>query len=282
MTKKILFLLKALVSLTAIGIIIWKVDISTVASNLKQVDILAFVFVIFIALFQYFLMGLRWHHIQKSSFPQAALSDSLKFCWIGQFFGLILPGGQIANDLTRGWYMHRLGGNLSKIGRVLLIEKFYLLLGGLFLCIPFLYTYFPMWFSIIGLGGLCVAYGLVLRFFKIPKAFLVMTCSFAGILLACVNSYILVHTVAPDIPFLSILTVFPPALILGALPISLGGWGIREGAFVYLMGWVGMAEEPALAVSIATSFAALIAALPGLYAWLNLSDRRRPEALCAE
>src|SRR5207253_377303 len=52
---------------------------------------------------------------------------------------------------------------------------------------------------------------------------------------------------------LSLLDAFmliPPVILLTAVPISISGWGVREGAMVACLGLVGVPSEKALSVSL--------------------------------
>ncbi len=52
--------------------------------------------------------------------------------------------------------------------------------------------------------------------------------------------------------------------LITMLPISLGGLGVREGGFVYLMGpYVGV--EGAISISLLYYFANILASLPGSF-----------------
>ena len=42
-----------------------------------------------------------------------------------------------------------------------------------------------------------------------------------------------------DIPILTLFAFTPAALLITMLPISLGGWGVRELTFVYFLGTAG-------------------------------------------
>jgi hypothetical protein len=53
-----------------------------------------------------------------------------------------------------------------------------------------------------------------------------------------------------------------------ALPISIGGWGLRELAVVSLLGAHGVAPERALLFSVCFGLALAIGSLPGALAWL--------------
>ena len=60
-----------------------------------------------------------------------------------------------------------------------------------------------------------------------------------------------------------------PALLVALVPVSVGGWGVREGAFVVLLGFYGIRPEQSLVVSVLFGLALLVASLPGLVAWLG-------------
>jgi hypothetical protein len=53
-----------------------------------------------------------------------------------------------------------------------------------------------------------------------------------------------------------------------AVPISIGGWGLRELAVVSLLGAHGVPAERALLFSVCFGLALLIGSLPGALAWL--------------
>lgn len=90
-------------------------------------------------------------------------------------------------------------------------------------------------------------------------------------LLAVGLVYLLALSVNATITLLDCLLIVPPALLVSALPVSLGGWGVREGAF--LAGFAMLGGEPAAGVTVSILFGgtgillgaicALIALLPG-------------------
>jgi hypothetical protein len=61
------------------------------------------------------------------------------------------------------------------------------------------------------------------------------------------------------------LTWIPLVLAAAAVPVSLGGWGVREAAAVALLGQAGIPASEAFALSVGLGLAALIAALPGAF-----------------
>jgi uncharacterized membrane protein YbhN (UPF0104 family) len=62
--------------------------------------------------------------------------------------------------------------------------------------------------------------------------------------------------------------VVPPVLIVSVLPISVAGWGVREGAMVAGFGLLGVASEKALALSILFGAVGTAAGLVGGAIWL--------------
>lgn len=62
------------------------------------------------------------------------------------------------------------------------------------------------------------------------------------------------------------LAVVPVVLLATVLPITVGGWGVREGAAVALLPLAGLTGNEALAVSILFGLVALAATVPGIIA----------------
>ena len=65
------------------------------------------------------------------------------------------------------------------------------------------------------------------------------------------------------------LIAIPPVFLLTIVPISLAGWGIREGAMVGIFMLVGADETKVLAMSILYGMLLIIASIPGAYFWVK-------------
>ena len=71
----------------------------------------------------------------------------------------------------------------------------------------------------------------------------------------------------------------PAVLEISLIPVSISGWGLREGAAVVLFGAVGLTSETSLAASAAFGLISLAVGLLGGLAWLaDRSLRRLPRA----
>lgn len=58
---------------------------------------------------------------------------------------------------------------------------------------------------------------------------------------------------------LEFIALIPVLALIASLPISFGGWGIREGAFIYGLGLIGFSMESAFMLSIQVGLVTLIA-----------------------
>jgi hypothetical protein len=64
--------------------------------------------------------------------------------------------------------------------------------------------------------------------------------------------------------------------LAAALPISIGGWGLREASFVSLLGVLGVDREAALLLSVEFGLLSMLVSLPGGLIWLTLrSDQNK-------
>ena len=62
--------------------------------------------------------------------------------------------------------------------------------------------------------------------------------------------FVLGRSVGVPLAFLDCLLLVPPALLLSALPVSLSGWGVREGTLAGMFALVGMAPADIVVISI--------------------------------
>jgi len=75
------------------------------------------------------------------------------------------------------------------------------------------------------------------------------------------------------------LAIVPPALVLTVIPISIAGWGVREGALVSLFSLIGADRTVVLMMSLLYGMLLILASLPGLIVFLNSRRPRLPESV---
>ena len=78
-----------------------------------------------------------------------------------------------------------------------------------------------------------------------------------------------------DAPLAAFLVLAPLITMVTTVPISIGGWGVREGATVAALGLLGVAPASALAVSVQFGLVMLVVGLPGGALTLLDTLRRR-------
>jgi uncharacterized membrane protein YbhN (UPF0104 family) len=104
-------------------------------------------------------------------------------------------------------------------------------------------------------------------------AILLGLCNQAGVTLVVI---ILAAGLGLPITWLQCAVVVPLSMLATALPVSIGGWGVREGAFVTGFGLLGIAAPDALALSVLFGLLNMAVRLPGGILWLTMSRDRTP------
>ena len=74
-----------------------------------------------------------------------------------------------------------------------------------------------------------------------------------------------------DMPYYVFVAIVPIAFLVARLPISLGGIGIQEGAFVGLALVLGFQRDRALAIALLSQITLIVALIPGAIAYLTAS-----------
>ena len=101
----------------------------------------------------------------------------------------------------------------------------------------------------------------------------VMIISVAGHANVAFGLYLIGISLELDITWIDCMVLTPPVFLLMTLPISIAGWGVREGAMVTAFGLIGIPAEDALVMSVLFGLAAIAMALPGGVVWLMSGDR---------
>jgi glycosyltransferase 2 family protein len=87
-------------------------------------------------------------------------------------------------------------------------------------------------------------------------------------LTASIVYYCLATALYVEMPLNTCVILLPIVILVTTLPISIGGWGVREAATVTLFGAAGVDPEGALLVSVAYGISVVIIGIPGGALWL--------------
>lgn len=249
----------------------------------------------------------RWNAILLATARTLPIPALLRATPTALFFGQALPTG-LGGDVYRVWYARRAGIALPQAVSSVVLDRILALAATVFfiavglpmlLSLPDLAPIRTLLIAVpvLAVGGLLLIAIMdrltqLLPIFRRPSliAFAESLAALArderklarswpwgilSFLLALLNQFLSGLTVyglsqglGIELPLSSVLLIFPPVLLLSMLPISLAGWGVREGAMVFFMGAAGVPAEPALSVSILFGLMNLVIALPGGLVWV--------------
>lgn len=316
MTKKWLAIgLKAGVSGGLIWYLLSGIDAASLMAQVAEADARLLAVAAGVFMVQVFIGGLRWGTVLKALETPLSYALTVRLFYIGAFFNQALPGGN-GGDAARMYLSHKQGLSVRHAVNGVLIERVATVLALVLLvdvtqpffmqnltpemaslslsgiitvsvlavvgtCLVALLDRLPetlrRWRVVRGLGNLGVDTRRVL--FSPARATPPIIWSLIGHLNLSLSTFVLAKGLGIDVTLLDCIVLVPPVLLILTLPISIGGWGVREGAMVWGFGLVGVANEAALALSLLFGVLVLIVSLPGGIVWLMTRGRNETSAL---
>jgi glycosyltransferase 2 family protein len=295
MARDTLFLLlKAAVS---VGLIAWlatRIDLDPLRDAFATIDPAWTALALLFLFAQLGLAGLRWSWIHARRGQSLSPRDAVDLAFVGQFFNQTLPSA-IGGDAVRAVLAAKRGLGAGQAASGVILDRglaLIVLIALMALAAPILPAREAAWLAGIALAtlaALALGLALVARVRRFLPDWRALEWSYGvaddlrAILIAprLLLASLFVHlgviatfwalARALDIPadFALCLAAVPPVVLLSTLPISLAGWGVREGASVYVFGLAGIASGDALALSIAFGLAQIAIGVPGLILWLK-------------
>jgi glycosyltransferase 2 family protein len=301
------FVAKAAVSGLLVAIILGRVDISGVRESLAAASWARLAVALAFLMASPCLGGLRWWSALRGMGKHARPLELTAFFSAALVVGQVLPS--VAGDGVRVWLASR-GYGLRVAFQSVLIERVFMVLSLLALALatsPLLAALTgdrgPIWISgallAIGLAG----FVLLLAADRAPDPFAQLRVwqvfasaaeparrllesrwgallAFAGVLgnlnFALV-ALLLGKALGVGATGWDFLAIMPAVTLATTLPISLGGWGVREGVFVFLLGRIGVPAAEALSLSFLYGVFGMVCGFPGLLAWAAIGWRARAE-----
>ncbi len=298
------YLIKLAITAGLLLLILRSVDLRQASAALLRVSPWFLLLALLLQVGSNLVAAFRWHLIMRRIGFVQPLSFFVKSYFKGAFFNQGLPtsiGGDglrildcsrstgLAEDAFYGVFIDRIVGlagllllNIAAlaINPDLLPSRVYfpllLILSGLALGLVLLFFLRKFRFVMSGrylgfLGRLSERYFQV--YSTIPSISLQLGLSILTHLLAMTAFFVIGTTVGMDFPLQVYLVLVPPVILLTILPISLAGWGVREGAMVGFFLLIGANETQVLTFSILYGLVALVASLPGLVVYLGQKDK---------
>lgn len=309
--NKLPFLIKMLISLSLLGWVFHKLNWENLLSQLLQTSILYIVLAVGLIFLSQVLSALRWYYLsQPFQFPHR-LASFLRLYFIGVFFNAFLPT-LVGGDVVKGYYLTRGKGSLSQAALSVLIDR-NAGLGGLILlgCFSLLWISLPLPREVsLSIGALMLAYFFVnlilflspfiqitskiikkmplallrknlLNFFN--TAFILPALKYrfifaiiVSLAIQCIGIlaiYCIGSSLSITLNFVAYLRVIPLIAIISMIPISIGGLGVRETAFLTLFTQLGLPGEKAVALSLLWYVCMLFGGIPGFLLYLFQSSK---------
>ncbi len=107
-----------------------------------------------------------------------------------------------------------------------------------------------------------------------PREALIQTgLSLAVHLLSMMAIFLIGRAVMVEYDLLTFLIVVPPVILFTLVPISLAGWGVREGAMIGLFTLIGAEQAAVLSMSILYGIVLIVSSLPGFLVYFGGRQR---------
>lgn len=298
---------RALMSAGLLGAVALFVEPREVMAQVERLSVGWAALALLVSVFQIMLSAWRWQFTAGRVGAPLRFSYAWREYYLALLVNQLLPGG-ILGDAGRAHRHARQAGSRGSAWRAVIIERTSGQVAIVLLTLAAL-LFSPLWHAVLGwqtslvlmggLGLLAVALwqGLSrLPSRKLPAWWHAMTVDIKrglfspgvwhlqlGSSLAIVMSYGLVmvcaaRAIGVDIAALQLLALAPVLLLAMLVPLSVAGWGLREGAAAGTWALVGLPSAQGVAISLAYGVLVLLSSLPGIWVALDRRHRAQPSS----
>jgi uncharacterized membrane protein YbhN (UPF0104 family) len=292
--------LKATISVLVIALLLSRADLAGVGASLAAASMSGLALSCLAFLLVPVLGGLRWHLALRGIGERSDLTATTIIFGTATIAGQILPS--VAGDALRVFLATRAGHGVREAARSVLLERAFMIMGVLGLLLitaPMLANSLAdtgvVWLGAALFGCGLAAFAVLLaadyapyRLRRLPpwqllagtapaarrltfssNGAMLVGASLAGNLNFALAGFLLAKALGLHVTAWDMIVVMPTVTFATTLPISLGGWGMREGAMVVLLGRFGVPSAGALSLSLLFGAFGMISGLPFLFAWVT-------------
>lgn len=294
-------LLKAAVSIGLIALIASQLDLRPVRAALERVDAAGLALgVAIVAIAVAALSALRWLVICRALGVAAGFRRSLELVYVGWFFNQLLPSG-VGGDVVRAWRTRDLGADWESAVHCALLDRM-LALAAMIVIVaagwPIVSAVVPSREAQIAIGaalaGSILLLGLLLvadrlqplqrwpalaRMLRISASarkvlagrfwLAAMAVSAATHVATALCAWVIGRSIGIELAFGAYCVLIPLVLLITMLPVSIGGWGVREGAMIAVFRLAGVEPSAAFALSLLFGLCFVVGGVPGALLWLR-------------
>ena len=299
MTRSTLFALtKLAVSIALLALVMQGIDLSGVQTRLKSASPFGLFLALLCALIEVILAAWRWIIVTEALCGvRMSIGRTVGLAAIGSLVGQVLPS-TVGGDVVRiGFLAQVVGYELGArsviadrlIGLLALSVLALVSVGALLLCgldHPALLIPVAIAISVLGAAGLLVAiapfrerlpnkFAAILtpamdlrKLLSSRSAQFAILVSMLGHLLAIVSFLALAMAISFDEVTPGTLALFvSPSLLVSAVPVSIGGWGVREGAFSAGLATLGVGVNGPIIISVLFGLTAIVSSSLASVCW---------------
>jgi uncharacterized membrane protein YbhN (UPF0104 family) len=314
MRRLLIISIKAAVSALLLWFAASRVDWTLAGGRLRDADMVWGSLALVLLIAQTAVLALRWREIVLQSGLSITMAQATRYSFVGALFNQTMPS-TVGGDAARVWLLGRESGAWSRAAYSVIVDRAIgLLVLALIVvvCLPWTLNIIPagtgrnslLVISALGIFGLLgvfifdlivpprlAAYRVVQHLLGI--ALLAKRCllvypanaaiSFFSVLIhfvTIVAVWMIAKSLLVPIGFEQVFMLVPPILLVTAIPISIGGWGIREGATVAAFSFIGLPSTDGFLVSIMLGILLFIVGVVGGVLWIL--QQKRPALPAAD
>lgn len=313
--KHLLIALKITVSIGLMSVLISGIDLGAEKDRILSADIGIMLAAAAMLVIQMGIGGARWWAVMRAIGHPLPWLQLARLFWIGGFFSQALPSS-VGGDPIRMYMAYKEGLPLGKAINGVMLERVVTIVGLVVLVTAVQPSFLSklddhaqmltIWGLLMLAGGTVAGLIVLMCLDRLPEAltrfrivrgmhalagdtrklFLhpvhVLISLFFGVLTHvnisfCV--YLLAQGLAVDVTWLDCLVLMPPVILVTTLPISIAGWGVREGAMTVAFALVGVSQGGAVVLSLSMGLLAIVTMIPAGIMWLL--GRKKGESISA-
>jgi uncharacterized protein (TIRG00374 family) len=295
-------LIKLLLSCFLFWLIFKSVDFRSVLKNLYMVHIDLLIMGLATFSFQIIILAYRWAIVTGELGKRLTTSTAIRITFISQFFNQALPSS-IGGDAVRVWLARKDGCELRQSVQSVIVDRaiatailLIFILVGLPLQSAIFGSSLTIWIgdaiAVVLLSGFVFCLAIAVPFrqwlgrFRLVREVteislltrrILVNCKYSLFILllsvlnhalSIIGMILLALALDLSVVWTEYFVLVPFILLLSMIPISIGGWGLREGIMIAAFGYVGMSSESALSLSLLFGIVITIISLPGGVFWL--------------
>ena len=309
---KLSFLIRIAVSIGLIAFMLSRLDLDNMLRFLRRADVSLVLLTLVTVFVDRSFMVVRWMKLVEALDIHVPRLRVVKIFFLSTFFGSFLPSG-VGGEAVRAVSFSRLTSRAVESVASVVMDRLLGLLSMLLMGLMSLTVFYRVYphpalvgvvvvlavgvVAALGLGLSRTMHARVLALGKenwLSKATqamgryrdrlgtlgLVLVLSLGVQGLRILQAYFLSEAMDLKTPLVYFLCFIPPILMVTMLPISVGGWGTTNVAYVALFSQVGMDRDGAFVLSVLILALGVVGNLPGglIYAWEGFSSSHAEKA----